>query len=264
MGDAAPVTRSPEAGPSALPARDAWFTWIAIILVTGLSWLYLAVLAAEMDGGMEMASMPMQHSWTWLDAVMMFIMWAVMMVAMMLPSATPMILLYQRVAQQKMARPRLAVVLFAAGYLLVWTLFSVAATGAQWALRELGLVNAMMVSSSDLLSGALLLAGGLYQLTPWKRVCLEHCQAPLAFVMQHWRSGPGGALAMGLHHGAHCLGCCWLIMALLFVGGVMNLLWIAALAIIVLLEKVLAGKWPSHVLGAVLIVAGLAQILAGL
>ncbi|MEJ2531330.1 MAG: DUF2182 domain-containing protein [Halioglobus sp.] len=244
--------------PPRQPPRQRFLAWTAIILVTALSWLYLLYLDANMQGGMatEMGGMVMPRPWTWLDAWLMFLMWAVMMVAMMLPGASPMILLYQRIAYQKMRRPQLSVALFVTGYLLVWTAFSAAATGAQWALREIGLVNDMMVSSSALLSGTLLVTAGAYQLSPWKQTCLKHCQAPFAFIMQHWRSGQKGALVMGLHHGAYCLGCCWLVMALLFVGGVMNLLWIALLALIVLMEKILPGIWPARVLGVTLIVAG--------
>lgn len=212
--------------------------------------------------GMDMPGMAMQRPWSWLDAWLMFLMWAVMMVAMMLPSASPMILLYQRIAHQRMTRPRLAVSLFAGGYLLVWAAFSALATFCQWALREFGLVDDMMVSSSTALSGGLLIAAGAYQLSPWKQSCLKHCQTPFAFVMRHWRSGRGGAVVMGLHHGAYCLGCCWLVMALLFVGGVMNLLWIALLATIVLLEKLLPGIWLARTLGVVLLGAGLWLLLA--
>ena len=208
--------------------------------------------------------MTMRRPWSWLDAWLMFLMWAVMMVAMMLPSASPMILLYQRIACQKMRRPQLSVALFVSGYLLVWTAFSAIATAAQWALREIGLVNDMMVSSNALLSGTLLLTAGAYQLSPLKQTCLKHCQAPFTFIMQHWRSGQKGAFVMGLHHGAYCLGCCWLVMALLFVGGVMNLLWIALLALVVLLEKILPGTWLAHALGWILIVAGTWQLWAGL
>lgn len=246
------------AEPPRPPARERRLAWAGIILTSGLAWLYLLYLARDMDSGMamEMGGMPMHHAWTWLDAWLMFLMWAVMMVAMMLPGASPMILLYQRIAHQKMRRPRRSVALFASGYLLVWTAFSAIATLAQWALRQTGLVSDMMVSSSAALSATLLLAAGAYQLSPWKENCLHHCQTPFAFVTQHWRSGPGGALVMGLHHGAYCLGCCWLMMALLFVGGVMNLLWIALLALIVLVEKLLPGIWLARGLGIVLIAAG--------
>jgi predicted metal-binding membrane protein len=240
------------------PLREQRLAWAAIVLASGLSWLYLLQLGAGMDSGraMDMASMAMQRPWTLLEAWLMFLMWAVMMVAMMLPSASPMILLYQRIAHQKMSRSRLSVTLFASGYLLVWTGFSAVATAAQWALREIGLVNDMMVSSSGLLSGTLLVAAGLYQLSPWKQTCLYQCQTPFYFIMQHWRGGPAGALQMGLHHGGFCLGCCWLVMALLFVGGVMNLLWIALLALFVLVEKALTGVWPTRASAVVLLVGG--------
>lgn len=253
------------AEPPRQPPRERWLAWTAIVLISGLSWLYLLYLAADMESGMamDMGGMAMQRPWTWLDAWLMFLMWAVMMVAMMLPSASPMILLYQRIAYQKMRRPRLAVASFASGYLLVWTAFSAVATAAQWALREIGLVNDMMVSSSVLLSGSLLIAVGAYQLSPWKHTCLQHCQAPFAFVMRHWRGGQRGAFVMGLHHGAYCLGCCWLVMTLLFVGGVMNLLWIALLALFVFLEKILPGIWLARSLGVILIAAGTWLLWAG-
>jgi len=248
------------------PPKQRLLAWAAIILVTALSWLYLLFLDANMNSGMgtEMGSMTMRRPWSWLDVWLMFLMWAVMMVAMMLPSASPMILLYQRIAYQKMRRPQLSVALFVSGYLLVWTAFSALATVAQWALREIGLVNDMMVSSNAVLSGTLLLVAGAYQLSPFKQACLRHCQAPFTFIMQHWRSGRQGAFLMGLHHGTYCLGCCWLVMALLFVGGVMNLLWIAFLALVVLLEKILPGIWLARAIGVILIVAGIQQLWAGL
>ncbi len=267
------------------PTTEKLLTWAAIVLACGLSWLYLVQLAVEMESGMamemapmemapmemapmemapmEMAAMATLQPWTPMDAWLMFLMWAVMMVAMMLPSASPMILLYQRIAHQKMSRPRLAVSLFTSGYLLIWTGFSAAATALQWALRETGLVSDMMVSSSGLLSGTLLIAAGLYQLSDWKETCLEQCQAPFTFIMQHWRGGLAGALKMGLQHGAFCLGCCWLLMTLLFVGGVMNLLWIALLALFVLVEKLLPGIWLARVTALVLVVAGGWQLWSG-
>lgn len=238
--------------------RDRLLLLTAIAFITGISWLYLVRLAADMDSHMPMgmASAAMQRSWTLMDSWLMFLMWAVMMVAMMLPSAVAMLLFYDRLARQKMSHPRLAVTLFASGYLLVWTGFSAGATTIQWALRETGLINDMMVSSSGLLSGALLMAAGLYQLSDFKQNCLHHCQAPFPFVMQHWRAGLSGALVMGLYHGAFCLGCCWLLMALLFVGGVMNLGWIALLALFVLAEKLLPNIWFVRSSAVLLLVSG--------
>jgi predicted metal-binding membrane protein len=176
-----------------------------------------------------------------------------MMVGMMLPSATPATLVYTAVAR-KAARegtPVAPVAAFVLGYLTMWTLFSAGATVAQWGLERAALLSPMLVSNSAVLGGALLVAAGAYQLTPWKDACLEHCRSPAHFVAQHWRPGTGGALRMGMEHGAYCLGCCWVLMGLLFFGGVMNLLWIAAIALFVLLEKVLpfgagGGRWAGY------------------
>jgi predicted metal-binding membrane protein len=172
--------------------------------------------------------------------VLLFLMWAVMMMAMMLPSAMPMILLQAAVVRKIGNGRSFAVSLgvFVGGYVVVWTLFSIAATALQAWLEYLALLSPMMVSKSPQLGGLILVAAGVYQVTPMKDVCLKHCQTPMAFVAAHWRPGVGGAFRMGLHHGLFCVGCCWLLMALLFVGGIMNLLWIAALAAFVLLEKI--------------------------
>lgn len=174
------------------------------------------------------------------------LMWWSMMIAMMTPSATPAILLYGRVRLHALSRDPSAGVApttgFAAGYLLVWLGFSIAASALQWAGERLGLVSAAtMGSQSALLSGALLLAAGVYQLSPAKDGCLRHCRSPAAFITRHWRPGTAGALSLGAAHGAYCLGCCWLLMALLFVGGVMNLAWIAVLTALVLAEKLAPG-----------------------
>jgi predicted metal-binding membrane protein len=223
----------------------------ALAGVTGLSWLYLVVMARGMESGpMLMLEL---RPWTPAHFGMMFAMWAIMMVGMMLPSATPATLVYTAVAR-KAARegtPVAPVAAFVLGYLTMWTLFSAGATVAQWGLERAALLSPMLVSNSAVLGGALLVAAGAYQLTPWKDACLEHCRSPAHFVAQHWRPGTGGALRMGMEHGAYCLGCCWVLMGLLFFGGVMNLLWIAAIALFVLLEKVLpfgagGGRWAGY------------------
>jgi predicted metal-binding membrane protein len=153
--------------------------------------------------------------------------------------------------------PRL-VLAFAAGYLLVWTAFSACAAVAQFVLHQAAMLSPMMTTSSARLSGAILIAAGVYQLTPFKGACLTHCRTPLGFLMSHWRDGTAGALRMGMAHGAYCLGCCWALMCVLFVVGVMNLLWVAAIAIFVLVEKVgPAGAIVSRVAGVVLIAFGL-------
>ncbi|HET9947515.1 MAG TPA: DUF2182 domain-containing protein [Longimicrobiales bacterium] len=182
-------------------------------------------------------------------------MWSVMMAAMMLPSATPTVLLLDRVMRQRAgrggaggaeaasaaARIPLGTAAFVAGYLLVWALYSLAAATAQWLLHRALLVSPAMVSASPWLSGGLLIVAGAYQWTPFKDACLAHCRSPIGFLSRHWREGRAGPFVMGLVHGSYCVGCCWALMALLFVLGVMNVLWVLALAILVLLEKTLPG-----------------------
>jgi predicted metal-binding membrane protein len=225
-----------------------------------MSALTMTRMAIEMPGMM----MEPAH-WTAAYAATMFLMWWVMMIAMMVPSATPAILLYSTVArkQQGGTRPFLATWFFLAAYLFVWAFFSLVATALQWALEQVGLVTGMMEIGTPVIAGTVLVAAGLYQLTPLKQACLRHCQHPVMFVMHHWRPGNAGAFAMGLRHGAYCLGCCWLLMALLLVGGVMNLLWIAGIAIYVGVEK-MAGRWrllPN--LAAVALVGSGLWLIAG-
>lgn len=235
-----------------------------LLLATGLAWWWLA--AGGGMGDMSMAGMTMDMPgmemepapWTPAYAFSVFLMWAIMMVAMMLPSALPMILLYARVAGQREAAGALPpTFVFVGAYVAVWVAFSAIAAGAQWALTSIGMVNDAMRFGDRLPGGLLLIAAGLYQLTPLKRVCLSHCRSPFEFLTLHWRAGYRGALGMGLHHGAYCVGCCWFVMALLFVGGVMNLAWVAAIAAFVLAEKVLpVGPRVSQVAGVVAILAG--------
>jgi predicted metal-binding membrane protein len=192
--------------------------------VTGLSWLYLIAMAREM-ASMPMAMMGL-HAWTPAHFGMMFAMWAIMMVGMMLPSATPTTLVYTAVARKasREGTPVAPVAAFVAGYLFMWTLFSLGATLAQWGLESAALLSPMMVSASPALGGVLLIGAGVYQLTPFKDACLEHCRSPAHFISERWRSGTLGAFRMGVEHGTFCLGCCWVLMGLLFFGGVMNLL----------------------------------------
>ncbi len=199
---------------------------------------------------------------------LMIAMWWIMMIAMMSPSATPTILLYARVHRHALAQGQIQDKLaptgaFAAGYLLVWLIFSVAAALLYWLLECAGVVStSAMGSQSRWLSSAVLIAAGLYQLSPLKYACLSHCRAPASFLSRHWRPGASGALRLGAMHGAFCVGCCWMLMALLFVGGVMNLVWIAALAFLVLIEKTLPlGQWTGRTAGTALIAWGIATLL---
>ena len=245
--------------------RDRLLVLGGLVGVTALAWVYLFVLAADM-GGMDVGralgsgmAMAQARPWSMLDFVLLFLMWAVMMVGMMLPSATPMILLYASVARKQGAegKPFVPVGLFASGYLIVWTAFSFVAAGLQWMLEQTALLSPMMISASPYLGGGLLIAAGAYQLTPYKTACLKQCHTPFTFVALHWRTGTRGTLVMGMHHGAFCVGCCWALMALLFVGGVMNLAWVAIIAAFVLLEKLLpVGRGVSRLSGVALMVWG--------
>jgi predicted metal-binding membrane protein len=185
-------------------------------------------------------------------------MWWVMMVAMMLPSAAPMLLLFARVNRKDKAAgsPLMPTGAFATGYLIAWGGFSVVAAGLQWALEEARLMSPMLLleTANVWIGVAILVGAGLWQLTPLKTMCLRHCRSPLGFLIGNWRAGRLGALRMGLEHGAYCLGCCWFLMGLLFFGGVMNLYWIAGLAVFILLEKIIPlGHWLGRIAGVVLI-----------
>jgi predicted metal-binding membrane protein len=218
--------------------------------------------AASADSGMAAAMAPAFRAWAPADFAFMFAMWSVMMVGMMTPSVAPMILLYAAVGRKaaETGTPFAPTGWFLAGYLLVWIAFSALATCAQWALTALAVLTPMMVTTSATLGGILLVAVGLYQWTPLKETCLRTCQAPLGFLMAHggFRREPLGALRLGIAHGGYCLGCCFALMALLFVGGIMNVLWIAALTILVLLEKVLPGRlFVARVSGTLIAAAGM-------
>ena len=217
---------------------------------TGMSTLGMSGSDMALGGGMRMAMV--MADWSISYAVLMFFMWWIMMIAMMLPSAAPAILLFARVYRQQAQRghPYVPASVFAAGYLAIWGVFSLVATAAQWALEKAGLLNSMMVSTETWLSAALLISAGLWQFSPWKHACLHHCRSPLSVLMTGWRKGYNGAFRMGWSHGLYCLGCCWFLMALLFFGGIMNLYWIGGLALYVLMEKTVpAAHWLSYTVG---------------
>ncbi len=239
----------------AILKRDRAAVLAALIGITALAWAYLFLLAADMPDMGSAATTARPRPWSALDFWLMFLMWAVMMVGMMAPSAAPMILLFANVQRKSREKggPFIPTGAFLSGYLIAWTAFSLAAAAAQWALDQTALLSPMMASASPWLGGALLIAAGVYQLTPLKNACLAHCRAPLHFISHHWRPGPSGALRMGAEHGAFCVGCCWALMGLLFVAGVMNLIWVAVIAGFVLLEKVApfgprAGRWSGALL----------------
>ena len=244
--------------------RDRTLVVLSIFAMCALAWAYLIYLAAGMpsmaSGATPMSmAIPSDHDWALADFAAMFLMWSVMMIAMMLPSATPMILLYEKINQKResQGRAREAIALFIGGYLLVWIGFSVLATMLNWALHTGGSLTTMMGRATPTMAGAALLGAGIYQWTSLKYACLTHCRSPVGFLMAHWRTGQWGTVHMGIHHGLYCLGCCWLLMALLFVLGVMNLLWIAALTVLVLAEKVIPrGHLLSRISGLFMITWG--------
>ena len=217
-------------------------------------------MAQDMYGPMTgLSAWMMTPVWSWRHIGLLWLMWAVMMAAMMLPSAMPLLSLYDRALRTRGATgsAALSVYAMAGGYLLAWAGFSVAATVLQRLLARTFVLNPMMEMPDGAAIGVTLLLAGAYQLTPWKAACLRECRSPLAFIMQRWRTGVTGALRMGLEHGAYCLGCCWALMLLLFAGGVMNLTVIVGLTAIVLIEKISpVGVLASRVLGVVLILAG--------
>lgn len=257
--------------------RDTAVVAAALLALTLLAWLALLAGAGTgmdpfaMSGWLLPAGGAAAQSWTWTPAywLIAFFMWAVMMVAMMLPSASPMVLLYGRVVRQSERKGQItnaagSVAAFAAGYLTLWSLFSVVAVAVQWALERSGAMNGMMALREPVIAGALLIAVGVYQLTPLKENCLTHCRSPAAFLAAHWRPGAMGAWRMGLAHGAYCIGCCAALMLLLFVGGVMNLIWIAGLSVLVLFEKLMPrGERLRVPLGLLLMIAGTGLIFRG-
>jgi len=254
----------------ALLRRDRVVVGVALAVLIGTAWLYLVHLALAM-GGMathDMPAMPgmamlaMQH-WSWVEVGALVVMWAVMMVAMMTPAAAPMLLMFATVHRRRAVegRPAVPTAIFLLGYLAVWAIYSVAAALVQAGLHTAALLSPAMAATSPLFAGGLLVAAGVFQWTPLKRACLAACRSPLSFLMTGWREGRGGAFAMGLRHGLYCLGCCWALMALLFVAGVMNLLWVAVIAVGVLVEKVAPrGELVGRLAGAALVAAGLVLV----
>ncbi|MBI3304528.1 MAG: DUF2182 domain-containing protein [Deltaproteobacteria bacterium] len=241
--------------------RDRIVVLVGLAGVVTLAWAYLFYLVWSMHHmamGMAMGiamAMPHMEVWGIVDFLLLFAMWAVMMVAMMVPSAAPMVLMFATVNRRRRERQRPFVPtgVFLLGYVVVWTGFSALATFAQWGLHTSALLSPLMVSTSPILGGVLLLAAGIFQWTPLKQTCLTQCRSPLGFLMTEWREGTRGAFLMGLRHGSYCVGCCWLLMALLFIAGVMNLLWVATIAAFILAEKVTpAGPWLSRVTGLLL------------
>lgn len=243
--------------------RDRLAALSGLILVAGLAWFYLWREAAMMSSAMpmEMLAGAMFPGWSAGNFLLTFLMWSVMMVAMMLPSAAPAILLYGNMARRNAERgvAMAALWIFVLGYLAAWTVFSLFATASQLLLHEQGLLNMHMESSNVWLSAAVLVVAGVYQWLPAKHACLNKCRHPVEFFITRWHAGDFGALRMGWEHGWYCVGCCWAIMLVLFVAGVMNLLWVALIAGFVFIEKLFpAGMVAGRVAGIGLVVTGLA------
>ncbi|HET9342330.1 MAG TPA: DUF2182 domain-containing protein [Candidatus Eremiobacteraceae bacterium] len=251
--------------------RDRIVVGGALAVVVFLSWAYVVVGAGTGTPASQMSGWPTSlhindpmgamepARWTTGYALLMFVMWWLMMLATMLPSAAPLILLFAALtrSQRGLTAPYMGTGLFASGYLAVWAVFSVLAVALQWQLSRVALLSPMMVTTSAALGAILLLAAGVWQFTPLKHVCLRHCRAPAEFLTLHWRTGPGGAVLMGVLHGAYCLGCCWMLMLLLFYGGIMNIYWIAGLTTLVFVEKLAPfGKWVTSLVGTAFIILG--------
>ena len=248
--------------------RDRFIVVAGLLVLIGVSWSYLFFVSNDMNSTDMQMSPGMGWSavtadvmpWGTAEWVSMFTMWSVMMIGMMIPSASPMILLFSKVNRQRQDgnQPYVSTGIFVIGYVIVWTFFSVFATSANYILHASSLLSGVMgQSESAILGGCLLIAAGLFQWTPWKNACLDQCRTPMGFLMTEWRDGGIGALRMGLKHGLYCVACCWLIMLLIFVLGVMNLVWIAALSIFVLLEKVVPkGLWIGRASGIVFVIWG--------
>jgi len=253
--------------------RDRAIVAACLVVLVLLAWAYIVWLADDMEmGGMDMTgfrmipagrglTMPVEAPWRAIEFAFVFVMWAVMMVGMMTPSAAPLILIYTRVARQAAAQqqPFAASTFLAVGYLLAWAAFSLLATGAQWAIERQGWLTPSMASAGTFFSGLIMIGAGLYQWTRLKDSCLRQCQFPLQFIQRHggFRADALGSLELGARHGVYCLGCCWALMTLLFVVGVMNVFWIALITIFILAEKFLPfGRQISLLSGTLFLAAG--------
>ncbi len=245
-------------------SRDHWIVYTAILAVSLIAWAYMGYMGWAMQH-MDRVDMWMppgsgSRAWQFYDFWMLFVMWAVMMIAMMTPSVLPMTSLYVTVVQSKKSK-QLAytpTIVFLAGYLIAWTGYSAVVTVIQYYLHVSGWLNSMMDSRSYLFSGIILVAAGIYQWTPWKDACLQQCRSPLHYLMTSWREGYGGAIRMGINHGLYCVGCCWALMVVMFAVGVMNVLWMILIALFVLAEKIspLSYKYVRLISGLGLVLWG--------
>lgn len=274
---AKPTRRKPSASvgsgvanASSLSPRDRRLVLAALSVVSLMAWLLLLRMAGQMDmgGSVAMAGMAVGiEPWTLQHAWMMAVMWIVMMVAMMVPSAAPMVLLYAAVARKAAREGSILppATVFMGGYVAAWSGFSLLATALQWLLDQAALLSPMMRLRSPAIGAMLLILTGCYQFSPWKENCLQHCRSPAQFLSSHWRPGLGGAFRMGVNHGLYCLGCCWVLMALLFFGGVMNLWWIIGISLFVLAEKLMPwGARGGRLVGMATVLCGVVVFLVRL
>jgi predicted metal-binding membrane protein len=264
---------------AAVLRRDRLLVASALGVIAALAWAYVLWLASDMDmGGMSMSGFrmvpagigmmaPAASPWSAVEFAFVFVMWAVMMIGMMAPSAAPMLIMYARAGRQakNTSKPLAATGWFAAGYVLAWCGFSIAATLVQWMLEREALLDTRMASPNIWLGAVVLTAAGVYQWLPIKNACLVQCKTPIGFLMSHggFRGSVPGCVKLGFLHGIYCVGCCWVLMALLFVVGVMNVLWIALLALLVLLEKLTPwGRWIARIAGAGCIAAAVWMVMS--
>lgn len=240
--------------------KDRFIVLIALFILCVLCWLYIIYLYNQMypmNMGALFFAMPMTPKWSWTDFVLLFLMWFVMMIAMMTPSIAPLVLIFTLINRKRLQRknPFVPTGYLLSGYFLVWAAFSLFATLLQWLLQQFSLLNHEMITTSKILSAIILILAGIFQLTPLKNTCLRFCRTPISFIHQYWKDGKSGALRMGIQNGIYCLGCCWILMLLLFVSGIMNILWIALISLFVLMEKVLTSVKAIPFFAAIALIA---------
>lgn len=247
--------------------KDRIIVLTALFILCVLSWLYIIYLNNQMHP-MNMDAlffaMPMTPRWSWTDFVLLFLMWFVMMIAMMTPSVTPLVLIFALINRKRQQRqnPYVPSGYLLSGYFLVWAAFSLFATFLQWLLQQASLLDPEMVTTNKVLGAIILIMAGTFQFTPLKNSCLRNCHSPIGFIHRYWKDGKNGALRMGIQNGIYCLGCCWILMIVLFVSGIMNIFWIAIISLFVLIEKVLPSvKVISLIAGIALIAYGVIVLL---
>jgi predicted metal-binding membrane protein len=256
-------------------ARPKVLAAFCVIVLAGLGWLYLALILAGMGGSsigfgpgvLKVLCGPLTDgSWSAAYIATIGSMWAAMTLAMMLPSATPMILTYAGIADAaaRQSNQIITPIALVGGYIAVWLAFSVAATLMQIIFVKAALLDASMASTDKLFTGVIFVAAGFYQFSALKNACLTRCQQPFPFFFANWATTPDGVFRLGLKQGLYCLGCCWAMMLVMFAVGVMNVVWMAALGIIMTIEKMLTGRRFTHVVGAALIAVGTGVVLAAL